>query len=131
MAKELKVADRWSAIKSALLKDANVKANPELLKTWQEQFKIFDQGLTKKAKAYEADFKKMASGKMPKPKDIQDLKKNILELRGLVIQYQKQVDLIKKGYLKKFPMSISAFKYVEKQLDVIKADVDNALNAVG
>ena len=127
----MKIVDRWSGIKSAILKDKIVKNNAELLKTWKEQFKIFDQGLTAKAGKVEKLYKKMASGGIPKMKDLEELKTKILELRGLVIQYQKQVSLIKAGYLKKFPQSIGTFGYVEKQLNVIKEDVDNELNAIG
>lgn len=127
----MKIVDRWSGIKSAILKDKIVKNNTELHNTWKAQFKVFDQGLTKKASKVEKAYKKMASGGIPKLKDLQDLKVKILELRGLVIKYQKQVSIIKAGYLKKFPQSIQTFKYVEKQLDIIKSDVDNELNAIG
>jgi hypothetical protein len=127
----IEISVRWSTFKAAVLKDPIVKNNAEMLKTWKEQFKIFDQGLTSKAKTVEKDYKKMASGGIPKMKDLQDLKTKILELRGLVIKYQQQVEFIKKGYLKKFPQSVGTFKLVEKQLEVIKENVDNELNAIG
>ena len=118
--KPINVVERWSKLKKALVKDPTVKQQPELQEVYKKLFKLFDQGLTKKAKSAEKNFKKATEKGAPDPKDKDKLTTEINGVIALTGQYLKQVEIVKKGFLKKFPQSSGGFSFLSKQLEAIK-----------
>jgi ABC-type Zn uptake system ZnuABC Zn-binding protein ZnuA len=125
--KPINVVERWSKLKKALVKDPTVKQQPELQEAYKKLFKLFDQGLTKKAKSAEKNFKKATEQGAPDPKDKDKLTAEINGVIALTGQYLKQVEIVKKGFLKKFPQSSGGFSFLSKQLEAIKTHMTEKL----
>jgi hypothetical protein len=125
--KPINVVERWSKLKKALVKDPTVKQQPELQEAYKKLFKLFDQGLTKKAKSAEKNFKKATEQGAPNPKDKDKLTAEINGVIALTGQYLKQVEIVKKGFLKKFPQSSGGFSFLSKQLEAIKTHMTEKL----
>lgn len=122
--KPMAVVDSWSKLKKAIVKDPNVKQNRELSDCYKALFKTFDQGLTKKAKATEKKFAAATSKGNIDPRQKQMLTKEIDVVVKLTDNYLKQVNVVKKGFDKKFPQAGGGFSFLSKQLLTMKKHME-------
>lgn len=115
----------WSRLKSHILRDKAVLRTKGLRNTYTKIFKLFDQDLTTKVRAIHKTATKAASGT---PEAVTAYREALNEAKRLLVAYRKQVEIVLRGYRKKYPSSEGSFSYLEANLMKMEQQVDLTLD---
>lgn len=122
----MRLVEQWSELKKHILGNKWVKG--DLLATYKQIFKLFDQDLSKKLRAVEKSATKAAGGDA---KAVANFGATLDAAIATIGEYRAAVRLIENGFLKKHPASVQGFTYMNRILESIEADLQNAVAGLG
>lgn len=128
----LTFANKWHQLKQLILTDRNVRNQDELLDTYQQIFKLFDQNLSASARAVEKaeEEYETARGTPEAPDKLRNFLDALRAFLDKIGPYEKQIEFLKKGFNKKHPQSPGGFSYVERVLNLLATEAEAKLSAL-